>query len=59
MACMVDCPHCDASLELVVETATVPIHREERTDEIEPDVFRCAACDAVLFATVSRELEDL
>ncbi|WP_336343828.1 hypothetical protein [Halalkalicoccus ordinarius] len=56
---MVDCPHCDESLELVVETATVPIHREERTDDIEPDVFRCAACEAVLFATVSRELERL
>lgn len=56
---MVDCPHCEASLELVVETDTVPIHREERTDEIEPDVFRCAACEAVLFATVSRELDRL
>lgn len=56
---MVDCPHCGASLELVVEPATVPVHREERTDEIEPDVFRCAACESVLFATVSRELDRL
>ncbi|MFC7223444.1 hypothetical protein ACFQKF_09905 [Halalkalicoccus sp. GCM10025322] len=56
---MVSCPHCNVSLELVVDTATIPIHRGERTDEIEPDVFRCAACDAVLFATVSRELERL
>lgn len=59
MTRMADCPHCGTSLELVVETATIPVHREERTDEIEPDVFRCAACDAVLFATVSRELERL
>jgi uncharacterized protein with PIN domain len=56
---MADCPHCDAPLELVVETDTVPVHRGERTDEIEPDVFRCADCGAVLFATVSRELERL
>lgn len=56
---MADCPHCEASLELVVDTATVPIHRGERTDEIEPDVFSCAGCDAVLFATVSREFDRL
>lgn len=56
---MADCPHCGASLELVVETDTVPVHRGDRTDEIEPDLFRCAACNAVLFATVSRELQRL
>ena len=50
------CPHCDASLELVVDTDTVPVHRDGATQEIEPDVFSCAECGAVLFATVSREL---
>lgn len=54
---MADCPHCDAPLELVVETDTVPVHRDGESEEIEPDVFSCAACGAVLFATVSRELE--
>ncbi|MCH7660168.1 MAG: hypothetical protein IH933_06155 [Euryarchaeota archaeon] len=53
---MADCPHCDRSLELTVEQATVPVHDGGTTTEIDPDVFRCTHCEAVLFATVSREL---
>lgn len=53
---MVECPHCDRPLELTVEPATVPVHRDGEETEIEPDTFRCAGCEAVLFATVSREL---
>lgn len=53
---MAECPHCDRPLELMVERATVPVHEGEETTEIEPDVFRCHHCGAVLFATVSREL---
>lgn len=55
---MASCPHCHEPLELAVEPATVTVHREAETESIEPDVFTCYSCDAVLFATVSRELEE-
>lgn len=56
---MITCPHCGRSLELSVESAEVTVHREGGVDTIEPDVVTCYSCDAVLFATVSRELEEL
>ena len=55
---MTTCPHCEAALELSVEPEPVTVHREDERTTIEPDVFSCRACGAVLFATVSRELED-
>ena len=56
---MVECPHCDNPLELSVEPAEVTVHRDDSSQTIKPDVFTCHSCDAVLFATVSRELGDL
>ena len=56
---MAVCPHCSEPLELSVEPAEVDVHRAESTETIEPDVFTCHSCGAVLFATVSRELEGL
>ncbi|EMA37075.1 hypothetical protein [Natronobacterium lacisalsi] len=54
---MAICPHCDDPLELSVGPEEVTVHRDDGTETIEPDVFTCHSCDAVLFATVSRELE--
>ncbi|MFU8867766.1 hypothetical protein [Natronococcus sp.] len=53
---MAICPHCGEELELEVEPDTVTVHEGEASRTIEPDVFTCYTCDAVLFATVSREL---
>jgi hypothetical protein len=55
---MATCPHCDEPLELDVEPDTVTVHEGETVRTIEPDVFTCHVCDAVLFATVSRELAE-
>lgn len=55
---MASCPHCDNPLELAVEPDTVTVHEGGTTRTIEPDVFTCYSCDAVLFATVSREFAD-
>lgn len=52
------CPHCGDPLELSVEPAEVTVHEGDSAQAIEPDVFTCYSCDAVLFATVSREMED-
>lgn len=55
---MASCPHCAERLELTIEpNEPVTVHRDETSRTIEPDVFACSSCDAVLFATVSRELE--
>ena len=56
---MAVCPHCSEPLQLSIEPAEVDVHRENATETIEPDGFTCYWCDAVLFATVSRELEGL
>jgi hypothetical protein len=45
-------------LELSVESAEITVHRGQSSRDIKPDVFTCHSCDAVLFATVSRELDD-
>lgn len=55
---MADCPHCGDPLELSVGPAEVTVHRDGASETIEPDVFSCHFCGAVLFATVSRELGD-
>lgn len=55
---MATCPHCDEPLELSVEPDSVTIHQGETSRTIEPDVFTCYSCDALLFATVSRELAE-
>ncbi|AGB36193.1 hypothetical protein [Natronococcus occultus] len=54
---MAICPHCEEPLEVEVEPDAVTVHEDGETKTIEPDVFTCYACDAVLFATVSRELD--
>lgn len=54
---MASCPHCDQPLELIVEERTpVPVQRDDTQTLTHPDVFTCASCGSVLFATVSREL---
>ncbi|MFC4436468.1 MULTISPECIES: hypothetical protein [Natrialbaceae] len=53
---METCPHCNEPLELAVEPESVIVHEGTSSRRIEPDVFTCYSCDAVLFATVSREL---
>ena len=55
---MANCPHCGELLELSIEPAEITVHREGSSRDIEPDVFKCRSCEAVLFATVSRELTD-
>lgn len=55
---MADCPHCGEPLELTIEPDELTVHRDGSEQTIEPDVFTCHSCDAVLFATVSRELDD-
>jgi hypothetical protein len=54
-----NCPHCENDLELEIEPDTVTVHDGETTRTLEPDVFTCRTCGAVLFATVSRELGEL
>lgn len=54
---MAACPHCDHPLELMIEEqVAVPVHRDGTETLTHPDVFACSSCEAVLFATVSREL---
>ena len=57
-AVMASCPHCSEPLELSIEPAEITVHRDGSSRDIEPDVFKCYSCEAVLFATVSRELEE-
>jgi len=55
---MADRPHCGEPLERSVGSDELTVHRDGAEQTIEPDVFTCHSCDAVLFATVSRELDD-
>jgi len=55
---MASCPHCSEPLELSIEPAEITIHRDDSSRDIEPDVFKCYSCEAVLFATVSQEFND-
>jgi len=55
---METCPHCEERLELTVDAAEISVYREDDAQTIEPDVFNCRSCGAVLFATVSSELAD-
>ena len=55
---MATCPHCTEPLELSIESDEIAVHQEGTRRTIEPDVFECRSCESVLFATVSRALED-
>lgn len=56
---MVTCPHCEEPLELTTDSGEVPIHHDGTTTSIEPELISCYSCDALLFATVSRELQQI